>query len=199
MKSFAALISLLLAVTTASAEAPQKAAAPVVEKAVAQDTLKSVAGAGKLEFLAIGKPAMIRIKGEGPAPTGEVTVKDGKASGEFKLALNSLNTGIEMRDSHMKEKYLETAKHPEAVLKISDLEIKDIKSGKDTPFTGTLNLHGVEKPVSGTFTNEGTATEQKVKATFKVKISDHTIEIPSYAGIKVADEVEVKIEAELKK
>lgn len=167
--------------------------------AQADVTLTSSATSGKLEFLAIGKPSMIRIKGEGPAPQGTVSIKDKKATGEFKIALQSLTTGIDMRDSHMKEKYLEVQKNPDAILKISDLEVNDLKAGKDLPFKGTLLLHGVEKPVSGTYTHEGTETSQKVKAAFNVLLTDHTIEIPSYAGIKVADKVEVKIELELKK
>lgn len=192
MKSFAILVFLTLATVTTLAS-PTKVSAPPTE------TVFKSAESGKLEFLAIGKPTMIRIKGEGPAPQGQVTVKYGKAFGEFKFALNSLSTGIEMRDSHMKEKYLETAQHPEATLKISELDVKDLKNSQDLPFVGTLSLHGVEKSVSGTYSNEGSEAGQKLKAFFKIKLSDYKIEIPTYAGIKVADEVDVKIETELKK
>lgn len=154
---------------------------------------------GKIDFLAIGKPAMIRIRGEAQSLNGEATIKDKKVTAEFKLPIQSLSTGIELRDKHMKEKYLESEKYTDAVLKIENLELKSLEASKDEPFTGTLKLHGIEKPVAGTFSNTGSEGSQKIHAEFKIKISDHGIEIPSYAGIKVTDDVEVKIDVELKK
>src|SRR3712207_2245280 len=61
-------------------------------------------GSGAVGFHAIGKPKMLKIHGQGGAPKGQLAVTDGKVSGKAIFDLRSLKTGIDMRDSHMKEK-----------------------------------------------------------------------------------------------
>src|SRR5690606_24524643 len=95
------------------------------------------------------------------------------------LGLNSLKTGISMRDRHMKDKYLETAKHPRACL--SDR----VMHGK---FAGLLKIRGIRKKVAGEYEIVG----NEVKAEFVVHISDFNIDSPSYMGVGVENEVTVK-------
>lgn len=78
---------------------------------------------GGMEFVAIGRPAMIRIKGEGPKPEGNLSISDGNVSGKLLLALDKLKTGIDLRDTHMKDKYLETKKYPQAELTITKCQM----------------------------------------------------------------------------
>ncbi|HEX7674044.1 MAG TPA: YceI family protein [Bdellovibrio sp.] len=151
-----------------------------------------------LEFLAIGRPAMIRIKGEAKGPHGNVDLNDGKVTGKFTLKLDDLSTGIDMRDRHMKEKYLETQKAPVAELSIDNLSLKNLNKVSDVPFEGTLNLHNVSKKVSGIVSMETEGSNKQVDANFKLHLSDFGISIPSYAGLTVADEVQVTLKIELK-
>lgn len=150
---------------------------------------------GKIEFEAVGRPSMVKIKGEGEGPSSSLSVKDKKLSGELKFKLQSLKTGIDLRDDHMKNKYLEIDKYPNATLKIQDLALPDNwneknPSLKDFPFKGILNLHGKEKEVAGILSmNE----QAKAQADFEIKISDFGVEIPSYLGITVADKVKVRL------
>lgn len=62
---------------------------------------------GTVKFFAVGNPSAIRIDGVGAGPEGKLEVvaddKNSKMAGQFIFDLNSLNSGIEMRDSHMKE------------------------------------------------------------------------------------------------
>lgn len=80
---------------------------------------------GNVEFLAVGKPAFVKIKGEGQGPTGQFQLK--KVGSEFILNaelivdLRTLKTGIELRDNHMKEKYLLTPQYNSATLKLKML------------------------------------------------------------------------------
>lgn len=142
---------------------------------------------GQTTFEAVGKPAMIKIKGEAPAPLALIKTENNKHSLESTLDLNLLTTGIDLRDEHMKEKYLETAKFPKAKLTIDDLNLP--ANAKDQAFKGTLSLHGKEAPVEGTFSfNE----KKEASAEFKIKLSDFGIEIPEYMGIKVAETVTIK-------
>lgn len=160
-------------------------------------TIELRAASGKVKFLAIGKPAMLRIGGEGTGPEGKIAIEDKKISGELKVDLRSLNTGIDLRDEHMKNKYLEIATYPMATLTLNRVELEKVPAelvGKLTSqkFTGTLSFHGISKPVDGVFDVEADGKNLNVKAQYSVKLSEFNIEIPSYAGIKVADKVDIE-------
>src|SRR5262245_62020670 len=72
--------------------------------------------AGSTEFHAVGRPSMLKITGKGPGPKGEIKAEGSKVTGSFSVDLNAVTTGISMRDHHMKEKYLQTDKFPNAEL-----------------------------------------------------------------------------------
>jgi polyisoprenoid-binding protein YceI len=106
-----------------------------------------------------------------------------------------------MRDKHMKEKYLEVEKFPRAELTIQKvtlpLSLKQAGASlPGVPFQGILKLHGLEKPVFGTMTlkHDGDSSAS-VDAAFSLKLTDFGIQIPSFAGITIADQVEIKISA----
>lgn len=154
---------------------------------------------GHVEFLAIGKPSAIKIRGKGDDLKSELNWKDQQLNGKFVFNLDSFNTGIELRDSHMKEKYLETGKFKNAELSLKPLALpqdpcKDDIKIDNAPFEGTLKLHGVEKPVKGTFEAKSSKGEGHANVRFDVNNSDYAIEIPVYLGIKVADKIENTVE-----
>lgn len=158
--------------------------------------LTQVAPKGRVEFEAIGRPSMIKIKGQSEAVESRFKVEKQLLSGEAKIKIDSFKTGIDLRDTHMKEKYLETAKYPDTILKIEALKLPDTWSSKnpqlkDFPFKGKLSLHGVEKEVTGVLNVEG--PKLKTYAEFEISITDFAIAIPSYLGIKVTDKVKLKV------
>lgn len=146
---------------------------------------------GQINFLAVGRPAMIKIKGNASAPLTKAILNKDILSVESQLSLESLNTGIDLRDEHMKEKYLQIKEFPMAVLKINSInlpsgfELKPI-SLKELPFVGTLMLHGKEQIINGVFS---LSDNFQLSASFTIKLSDFGIEVPSYLGINVADNV----------
>lgn len=164
------------------------------------------ASEGAVEFVAIGKPSFIKIHGKGTPAHGTLQLDGGKTRGEFDFELTTLATGIETRDDHMKNKYLEVGKFPRAHLEIESAQIDDGWTLthpllKEKEFRGQLTLHGVTRPTSGQFSIND---QHEVEAQFKVKLKDYQIDIPSFAGITVSDEVEVhvkfgKVEEEGKK
>lgn len=154
-------------------------------------------GESRVEFLAIGKPSFIKIQGKGGKLFGDLSLSDASVLGSIKFQLGSLETGISMRDSHMKEKYLNVAQYPTAELtlkSVSDLEkfVRESIPLKGSAFSGLLKLHGIEKPVAGRIDLERKGRAIKATATFGVKLSEHGIEIPTYMGIKVSEEVQVE-------
>jgi polyisoprenoid-binding protein YceI len=157
-------------------------------------------GSGAVTFDAIGKPSALKIHAKGNAPKGQLKVKDGKVSGVATLKLDSLDTGIKMRNEHMKKRYLETDKHPEAKLTLTELPIPagyaapDF-SASDVPFKGTLSLHGVEKPIEGKAKLSRSGGDLSIDARFSLKIDDFAIKSPSFAGITMASDVNCAVEA----
>lgn len=148
-----------------------------------------------VKFLAIGNPSAIRIQGEGKTITAEKTAwtKDGKFSGTFHVPLDSLETGISMRDKHMKEKYLETSKYPNADLELAPCAL----TVSETTCGGKLTLHGVTKPV--VVKVKATPSDKKtlkIGADFAVKLSDYGIVIPKFANITVAENVQIQVDSE---
>jgi len=164
---------------------------------------------GSVEFTAIGKPKAIKIQGKGESPKGSLYMLGGKTKGFIVFNLNTLDTDLERRDEHMKKKYLETDKFPLAKLEnpefmlASNDPVRGLASGevgKDftyekVPFSGQLTLHGVTRNVMGTADLKRKGSEMNVAAEFSVKMTDFNIEIPSFAGITVADHVDLKIES----
>lgn len=156
---------------------------------------------GSVETLAVGKPSFIKIRGKGEPPKGQLQVDGKKATGTFEFQVASLDTGIDLRNEHMREKYLQVKEYPTAKLEIKNLELKEEFSAAkpkvgDTPFEGELTLHGVTKPITGTFS---VGDRRDVTAAFKIKLSDYKIDVPKYLGVTVADEVTVDVKvAELK-
>lgn len=164
-------------------------------QAVSETTLTLKPNYGTVQVEAVGRPAMVKIKGKGEGPQGSLKIANRNLSGEIRFALDTLDTGIDLRNEHMREKYLETKKYPFAILTLQDLALpegwsKEKMQIPETKFIGDLLLHGERNPVEGRF--EVTETGE-LKATMELKISDYKIPVPSYLGITVADKVKIQI------
>ena len=97
------------------------------------------------------------------------------------LPLDTLKTGIALRDRHMTQKYFEVSQYPQAIL-------KSIQAGGGK-MTGVLQLRGVELPIQGETRQDG----KSVQVEFITKISDFGIREPKYMGVGVEDEVKVRV------
>lgn len=156
-------------------------------------------GTGTVQFQAIGRPSAIKINGKGEAAHGLVTVSQGMASGKITFKLETLDTGMSTRNKHMKEKYLQVDKFPLAILTLDPTALpagcdSGTCTGDALPFTGKLMLHGVETPVTGKAHVERARSSIKYSATFATKIPEHKIDLPTFAGITVAEDVTVMVE-----
>lgn len=145
----------------------------------------------RVAWVAVGTPGFLRINGVGGASEGTLTTAAGRVSGDLTVSLDSYRTGVELRDKHMKEKYLEVAKFPTAKLSLTD---QPLTEGKESSADALLTIKGVTKPVKLTYTLTGKALTAK----FKINIKDYpSLGVPSHLGVTVADEVEVKVDATL--
>jgi polyisoprenoid-binding protein YceI len=118
-------------------------------------------------------------------------------SGDLTVDLATLDTGIDLRNEHLRAKYLEVEKgegFARAVL--SDIHLGDVDPATfqgRTTFSGSFRLHGVTKAISGTAEIRRVGSDVRLDASFPVMLPDHGIEKPRYLGIGVKDQVQVKV------
>jgi polyisoprenoid-binding protein YceI len=117
--------------------------------------------------------------------------------GEISVDLATIDTGIGLRNQHLREKYLEISRgrgFDQAVLSEIRLSQADGEGfqGK-TPFAGKLLLHGVSRDVAGTAEIRREGTANLVEASFPLTLTDFGIEPPEYLGVGVANKLLVKV------
>lgn len=147
---------------------------------------------------------------------GEIEVDPADVAGEgtkakFWVDLASMKTGITLRDRHMRENFLHTDKHPQAVFTLTNIttaEKKELKPGEKAELIadGLFELHGVEKSVraavSVVYLKESDATKAKapgdlirIQTHFRLSLPDYEIEVPEMLFIKLDKNVDIDIDA----
>ena len=112
-----------------------------------------------------------------------------KSAFYFEVDLASLDTGIGLRNRHMRENYLETDRWPMASFEGRVTELRRDGSKEYRASTlGTLSIHGVDMPRAIECTGTPEGEELRVRCTFEVTLSDHDIPIPRLMFMKI-DEV----------
>lgn len=147
---------------------------------------------------------------------GSITVDDSldlskPFNATFDVDLASIDTGIPLRNEHMRDNFLETAKYPKATFavtmptgvtaKLIDKQKVSIKA------QGNFTLHGVtvkkDIPVDITYIKNCPTTQDKfancdliqIKSTFKVPFVQHNIKRPEVVFQKLADTVIITVGA----
>jgi polyisoprenoid-binding protein YceI len=112
---------------------------------------------------------------------------------EFKVYLDSLDTGIGLRNTHMRDKYLETSKYPLAEFTGSITnQIKKTNLESEVKVHGTLKIHGVERKqeIFGKIYYYGNLF--KIESSFDIFLSDFNIEKPSFLFATVDNKMTLK-------
>lgn len=131
------------------------------------------------------------------------------SSVDIRVELASLDSGIALRNQHMRERFLETSKYPNATFKsISVSGPATIAPNKpaEVSVTGDYSMHGVTKritvPVRIVLIPESEITKSQrgpgdwihATATFSVKLSDYDVHVPDTFLVNTADPIPVKID-----
>ncbi|MDX2248072.1 MAG: YceI family protein [Bacteroidia bacterium] len=104
-----------------------------------------------------------------------------------------------LQHEHFNEKFMESDVYPHATFQGKMIESIDINRKGETTVRakGQLTIHGVsqERIIRSTVTvAEGKIT---IDARFSVLLSDHNISIPKIVSQKIAEEIEVHVNAEM--
>lgn len=126
------------------------------------------------------------------SPTGSFVAKTNQVKGQailkgdvvtatqVEVDLNTLKTGIELRDKHLKE-HLETAKYPKALLLTAD--------GKDKAGKGMMMIRGMNMRIEGKYQ----IVDKELVAEFDMSLNSLKIEKVRYMGIGAKDMVHVTV------
>jgi polyisoprenoid-binding protein YceI len=134
------------------------------------------------------------------ALSGSVTASSSSSSafdGSLEVDLRTLDTGIDLRNEHLRATYLEVDRRPDyQKATVSAIELnglnRDAPDGKGS-FTGLLTLHGTTKAVNGAVDVRRAGAGLQVKASFPVTLSDFSIREPRYLGVGVKNTVQVQV------
>lgn len=199
MDKFASLGALLFLVTAAHAETTTFYINDASRRDIVTFTSKA-----PLETV-VGRTA--QIKGY---VSFEPTDISGTAQAEIEVDLASLDTGIGLRNKHMREQYLETHVYPSVVFNL----VKVIEASSDTLtdaapiqllLRGKVSLHGVEKdvtvPVTVRYIKESSETKSRhpgdlmqITSKFDLLLSDFSIRRPQFIILQLDDRQEIYID-----
>jgi polyisoprenoid-binding protein YceI len=113
----------------------------------------------------------------------------------FEVDLNSIDTGIGLRNRHMRDNYLETDKYPLTYFKGKIISSEVTGEGIFTvQAEGTIFIHGVEKPLVTSGTIEQDNDVYNIRTKFVVKLSDFNIEIPSIMFYKINENMDLHLD-----
>jgi polyisoprenoid-binding protein YceI len=160
---------------------------------------------GENKVVFVSKAANESFEGKTNHLEGTINVDPTKvgdsASVHFEVDLASLDTGIGMRNRHMRENHLETAKYPKAIFDGTTIRGPSdaaLTAGKAVPLDveGTFTLHGVSRririTVQATYQpNDGGRIAFQTR--FPVLLADYAISRPQFLFLKLAETQEVRV------
>jgi polyisoprenoid-binding protein YceI len=119
----------------------------------------------------------------------------------FKIPVKSFLFDSKLMEDHFNENYMESEKYPSSVFKGTIQGNYNLAKDGEYPVNavGDLTIHGVTQNrsiPSSIIVKNGVPS---LKSKFNVKLTDHKIEIPTLVFEKLAEIVEVKIDAALQK
>lgn len=164
-----------------------------VPAALAAEYTIEPGGSNFVEF--VSKAPVETVTGKTQQITGRIDA-DPSALGDsievvIEVDLASLDTGIGLRNRHMRENHLHTDRYPKAVFRggrISGASHQTVETGRATTFriAGDFELHGVrrriEAPVEATLRPDGSL---RAVVRFEVRLPDYDIPRPQFLVMRL--------------
>lgn len=145
------------------------------------------AGAGSVSFKAQG-PAGLKIDGVGQ----KLEILDDGTALQVSAPLDSLDTGIGLRNRHMLED-LEAAKYPTVTLTVPLAALKVPGAGETlaAEARGSLSLHGQSKELLFKYRATCTADACEIDGSADINVKDFGVKIRSYLGVTVKPDIRI--------
>ncbi len=113
----------------------------------------------------------------------------------FEVDLSSLDTGIGLRNRHMRENYLETEKFPFTHFTGHLTSADKLAEGEyQVTAQGTMFIHGVEKNLTVEGKIVSIPEGYQIQAKFITPLSDYNIEIPQLMFFKIDENMRLELD-----
>ncbi len=113
----------------------------------------------------------------------------------FEVDLASLDTGIGLRNRHMRDNYLETEEYPFAAFSGRVVELVEASAGTYRARSrGTFSVHGVGREREIECDGVPDQGGLRVRCAFQVVLSDHDIPIPRLMFMKINEVMELDLD-----
>jgi polyisoprenoid-binding protein YceI len=128
---------------------------------------------------------------------GDTAAVAGSPTGKFyfEVDLASVDTGIGLRNRHMRENYLEVEQFPYAKFR-GDIVAVDSSAGSRMVVSGRgeFGVHGVEREVEVACAVSVQGINHRARCDFQLLLSDYGISIPKVMFLKLANEIRVELD-----
>lgn len=113
----------------------------------------------------------------------------------FEVDLNSLDTGIGLRNRHMRENYLHTEQFPFTHFTGKLIKAEAVKEGEyAVTAEGTMFIHGIEKQMTVEGMIQATASGYRIQAKFTAALTDYNIEVPQLMFFKIDENMQLELD-----
>jgi polyisoprenoid-binding protein YceI len=113
----------------------------------------------------------------------------------LEVDLASIDTGIGLRDRHMRDNYLETDRFPFATFAGVFGSVTEGGAGVyAVTGRGAMTIHGVSRETLIPCEVQSVGDGYRVRCAFQVLLSDHDIEIPKVMFMKLANEIRLELD-----
>jgi polyisoprenoid-binding protein YceI len=162
-----------------------------VTSSVADAALK-VEGKPKVSFFATGSPGFLDIEGV----TSTVSVADDGTKLVFSVPMTTVKTGIDLRDDHMNNEYVQVAQFTNAVLTAQRANLTwptEVGAKTKGKADADFNIHGVPQAVKVDYVIEKSKTGFKITGKFNFDCAKSNLVIPSYLGVTVDPKMRAEV------
>ncbi len=128
-----------------------------------------------------------------------IVTSEGKIASQ--IFIGAFKFKVALMQEHFNENYMDSSTFPKATFKgtITDFDLKNLTGSKDVTLKGILTVKGIDKEIESPGKIYKTSDNSlRLTATFKVTPQDFKIKIPSVVRRKIAREVIIDIDYELK-
>ena len=174
--------------------------APFASALATEYRIESSSGS-QVEF--VSKAPMETFSGKTRGIVGSLTLDPGTLGDSIQVQVEvdmaSLDTGIELRNRHMRENHLHTDKYPKAVFRggrLSGLSAPRLTEGAIVTgtITGEMELHGTKRTLEAPFEMRLSKGEVTVTARFAISLADYGIPRPQFLVMRLQDVQRVTVE-----
>lgn len=181
--------------------------------ALAETRTYTISADGKNHASFESAATLENIKGTATKLSGTIAADPANpaaSSVDIRIDVSSLDTGIAMRNEHLRDRYLAAEKFPTMSFKSVSVAspIRTITANQpvDVSVTGDMTLHGVTKRITVpvrvvvipaselTKASRGAGDWIHATATFPIKLTDFGIDVPEKMLMKVSNDISIKVD-----